>query len=441
MYESDRSNRSISSGLAWLPWCLVGAALFYIWQQPTTQNQNREATGPLLLRTAGTPTTAPRSVPIQWESGTVDRRAARHEMLKPQFEETAARRQYPSSRQIAPRRQLTPEEVSNIESFRRHSSSVVFIKTAGVAINPFTLDRRRVQTGSGSGFVWDRNGHIVTNFHVVLSSKSRPHIAESLTVFLADQSSWKAKVVGYAPDKDLAVLKIDAPTELLTPLPLGTSSDLLVGQKVLAIGSPFGFDQTLTTGIISGLERVIESVTQREIDGVIQTDAAINPGNSGGPLIDSSGRLIGVNTAIFSPSGAYAGIGFAIPVDTVSRYIPELIENGKVVRPWLGVSLAPAELTRQHGIEGVLVIKTQPNGTAVQAGIRPTRYEDEQIVLGDIIVAMNGDKISDSDDLLDFLDKHEVGDRVTITVLRDITTDSPRQVQLQAVLKSQSEAG
>jgi S1-C subfamily serine protease len=248
-------------------------------------------------------------------------------------------------------------------------------------------------------------------------------------------------VVGYAPDKDLAVLKIDAPTELLTPLPLGTSSDLLVGQKVLAIGSPFGFDQTLTTGIISGLERVIESVTQREIDGVIQTDAAINPGNSGGPLIDSSGRLIGVNTAIFSPSGAYAGIGFAIPVDTVSRYIPELIENGKVVRPWLGVSLAPAELTRQHGIEGVLVIKTQPNGTAVQAGIRPTRYEDEQIVLGDIIVAMNGDKISDSDDLLDFLDKHEVGDRVTITVLRDITTDSPRQVQLQAVLKSQSEAG
>ncbi|MBM4297498.1 MAG: trypsin-like serine protease, partial [Deltaproteobacteria bacterium] len=215
-----------------------------------------------------------------------------------------------SPRAVAPRGELRGDEKSTIALFKQASPAVVNITAIGVERDMFTLNLYQIPQGTGSGFVWDTTGNIITNFHVIQN-------ADAAQVTLADQSNWKARVVGVAPDKDLAVLKIDAPANKLQPIPIGTSKDLQVGQSVFAIGNPFGLDQTLTTGIISALNREIESVTRRPIQGVIQSDAAINPGNSGGPLLDSAGRLIGVNTAIYSPSGASAGIGFAIPVDTV----------------------------------------------------------------------------------------------------------------------------
>jgi S1-C subfamily serine protease len=223
-----------------------------------------------------------------------------------------------------------------------------------------------------------------------------------------------------APDKDLAVLRIDAPKNRLRPIPIGTSKDLQVGQRVFAIGNPFGLDQTLTTGLISALGREIESVTRRPIQGVIQTDAAINPGNSGGPLLDSAGRLIGVNTAIFSPSGASAGIGFAIPVDTVNRIVPELIRHGKIIRPGLGVQVAEDQLTKELGLTGVLVVDVTAGSAAAKAGIRSTRRDSTgRVRLGDVIVAIDGKKIDAVNDLFLVLDEYKVGDTVALAVLRD----------------------
>jgi len=224
-------------------------------------------------------------------------------------------------RAVTPRGPLLAEEQSQIEVFRKTSPSVVHITTLETQRDFFSLNVQQVPRGTGTGFVWDERGHIVTNFHVIQNGNGA-------RVTLADQSAYNAELVGAFPDRDLAVLRIQAPREKLPPIPVGTSRDLLVGQRVYAIGNPFGLDQTLTTGIVSALNREIESVNQRTIRGVIQTDAAINPGNSGGPLLDSAGRLIGVNTAIYSPSGASAGIGFAIPVDEVNRIVPRLIRDG-----------------------------------------------------------------------------------------------------------------
>lgn len=234
-------------------------------------------------------------------------------------------------RAIAPRGELTADERNTVEIFALTSPSVVHITTARQALNLFTLNVLEIPQGTGSGFVWDEAGHVVTNFHVIQG-------ADAARVTLADQSTWRAKLVGVYPDRDLAVLRIDAPPERLHPIPIGESKGLKVGQKVLAIGNPFGLDQSLTTGVVSALNREIESITGRTIRGVIQTDAAINPGNSGGPLLDSAGRLIGVNTAIYSPSGASAGIGFAIPVDEVNRIVPRLIREGRIRRPVLGIA-------------------------------------------------------------------------------------------------------
>lgn len=239
--------------------------------------------------------------------------------------------------------------------------------------------------------------------------------------------------MGVAPDKDLAVLRIDAPASRLRPLPLGTSKDLLVGQRVYAIGNPFGLDQSLTTGVISALGREIESVTRRPIQGVIQTDAAINPGNSGGPLLDSAGRLIGVNTAIYSPSGASAGIGFAIPADTVNRIAPELIRHGRVIRPGLGIQIAEDQIAERLGVNGVLVVDVLPGGAAAKAGIRPTRREASgRVRLGDVIVAVDGKKTDSANDLYIALDQFRVGDDVTVTVLREGKTLQSK-VTLEAV--------
>jgi S1-C subfamily serine protease len=282
----------------------------------------------------------------------------------------------------------------------------------------FSMDVATIPQGSGSGFVWDKKGTIVTNFHVVKD-------AQNVQVTLSDGSVWSAKPVGFEPDKDLAVISIEAPADKLTPIPVGRSGDLRVGQKVLAIGNPFGFDHTLTTGIISGLDREIQAMTGRPIQGVIQTDAAINPGNSGGPLLDSRGRLIGINTAIYSPSGAYAGIGFAVPVDTVGRLLPEILKDGKATKPGLGVQIASSAVTRRLQIEGVLILQVVPGGPADQIGLRPTaRARDGSVVLGDILVRLNDKPLKDAEDLYRALDPLKVGDKVVLQVLRDGKTQT-----------------
>ncbi len=330
------------------------------------------------------------------------------------------------TRLVAPRGNFLPEEQTAIRIFEESKSSVAYITTLVYRRDLFTFNVLEIPQGTGSGFVWDEAGHIVTNFHVIYQ-------AENVQVTLSDQSKWKAKVVGTAPDYDLAVLRIDTPREKLRPIVIGTSSDLRVGQSVYAIGNPFGLDQTLTTGVISALGREIESMTQRPILGVIQTDAAINPGNSGGPLIDSAGRCIGVNTAIYSPSGAYAGVGFAVPIDTVNRFIPQLIQHGKIIQPGLGIRTLEDSRAREFGIEGVLVLRVEQGGAAARAGIQPTRYDDDgNVVLGDIIVSIDGQEIRTSDDLYRSLATHQVGDAVQVEVVRGGRRRTVR-VTLQAV--------
>jgi S1-C subfamily serine protease len=244
--------------------------------------------------------------------------------------------------------------------------------------------------------------------------------ADVAQVVLADHSTWKARLVGASPEGDLAVLAIDAPEDRLQPIPIGTSHDLQVGQSVFAIGNPFGLDHTLTTGIVSALGREIGGQSGRTVKGMIQIDAPINPGNSGGPLLDSSGRLIGVNSAIVSPSGAFAGIGFAIPVDKVNRVVTELIRHGKIIRPSLGIEPAPDQWVEELGLSGVLVLGVVPDGPAAKAGIRPTRRTpDGQIELGDLILAIDGQTLKSADDLLSAQEKYKVGDTVTLLLLRD----------------------
>jgi S1-C subfamily serine protease len=329
-------------------------------------------------------------------------------------------------RAISPRGELWPDEKSTIGLFRQASPAVVNITAIGVQRDLFTLNLYQIPQGTGSGFVWDTRGNIITNFHVIQN-------AAVAQVTLGDQSNWKAQVVGVAADKDLAVLRIDAPAERLRPIPLGTSKELQVGQSVLAIGNPFGLDQSLTTGVISALGREIDSVTRRPIQGVIQTDAAINPGNSGGPLLDSAGRLIGVNTQIYSPTGASAGIGFAIPVDTVNRIVPELIRSGKIIRPGLGVELAEEQIARKIGINGALIVDVMRGGPAAKAGIRRTRRESSgRVILGDVITAIDGKKVESPNDLFLILENHQVGDVVTVALLRDGKTIQTK-VTLEAV--------
>jgi len=316
-------------------------------------------------------------------------------------------------RNIAARGELSAGEKSTIAVFREASPSVVHITAIAVQRDLFTLNLYQIPEGTGSGFIWDNSGNIITNFHVIQN-------ADAAQVTLADQSTWKARRVGVAPDKDLAVLRIDAPANKLRAIPVGTSKDLQVGQSVFAIGNPFGLDQSLTTGVISALGREIESVTRRPIQGVIQTDAAINPGNSGGPLLDSAGRLIGVNTAIYSPSGASAGIGFAIPVDTVNRIVPELIRSGKVTRPGMGIQIAEDQLAERLGVMGVLVVEVVQGSAAAKAGLRPTRREASgRVRLGDVITSIDGKKVESSNELFLILEKYKVGDSINVSLLRD----------------------
>jgi S1-C subfamily serine protease len=316
-------------------------------------------------------------------------------------------------RPVAARGTLAEDEQNNISVFKSVSPSVVHITTLETQRGLFPTDVMQVPRGTGTGFMWDERGHIVTNFHVING-------ASGARVTLSDQSTWKAALVGAFPDRDLAVLRIDAPKEKIKPIVIGSNKDLLVGQKVYAIGNPFGLDQTLTTGIVSALNREIESENQRTIRGVIQTDAAINPGNSGGPLLDSAGRLIGVNTAIYSPSGASAGIGFAIPVDEVNRIVPKLIRDGKFVRPAIGIEPARPELQESLQLpKGVAVIRIVPDSPAQKAGIRPfMRAADGSLVTGDIIVGLAGKPVANIDDLLAALEQHQPGETVALSILR-----------------------
>ncbi|XP_050382092.1 protease Do-like 1, chloroplastic [Argentina anserina] len=314
---------------------------------------------------------------------------------------------------VTPQRKLQTDELATVRLFQENTPSVVYITNLAARQDAFTLDVFEVPQGSGSGFVWDKDGNVVTNYHVIRG-------ASDLRVTLADQSTFDAKVVGFDQDKDVAVLHVDAPKDKLRPIPVGISADLLVGQKVFAIGNPFGLDHTLTTGVISGLRREISSAaTGRPIQDVIQTDAAINPGNSGGPLLDSSGSLIGINTAIYSPSGASSGVGFSIPVDTVNGIVDQLVKFGKVTRPILGIKFAPDQSVEQLGVSGVLVLDAPANGPAGKAGLLPTKRDSYgRLILGDIITSVNGKKVTNGSDLYRVLDQCNVGDKVIVEVLR-----------------------
>lgn len=316
-------------------------------------------------------------------------------------------------RAASPRGALDAEELNNISVFKRVSPSVVHITTLAVQRDFFSLRTSEQPSGTGTGFIWDEAGHVVTNFHVIQGG-------DRATVTLNDQSSYPAKLVGAFPDRDIAVLRIEAPRDKLPAIAVGTSRELQVGQKVYAIGNPFGLDQTLTTGIVSALNREIESVTRRTIKGAIQTDAAINPGNSGGPLLDSAGRLIGVNTAIYSPSGASAGIGFAIPVDEVNRIVPRLIRDGRFIRPALGVTSGPENLAKALGApKGVLLVNVVDGSPAAAAGLKPFgRDRLGRIVQGDVITAVDSQAVADLDDMLSLLETRQIGEKVTLTVWR-----------------------
>ena len=317
-------------------------------------------------------------------------------------------------REVAPPAALGSDEQSTIQVFQSASRSVVFITTSALRRDFWSLNVFEVPRGSGSGFIWDTGGHIVTNFHVIAG-------ANRITVVTADRAEYPAKVAGVDPDHDLAVLRITAPEKDLVPVTVGSSKDLKVGQKTLAIGNPFGLDHSLSTGVVSALGRTIRSMNDRTIEGVIQTDAAVNPGNSGGPLLDGSGRLIGVNTQIVSPSGAFAGISFAVPVDMVNRVVPQLIAYGKIIKPGLGVSVLQDGIAARYGIEGIVLMRIAQGGAAHRAGLKGAIYtEDGEILgLGDVIIAIEGEKVVTLDDMQTILDRYKPGDRVTVEYTRD----------------------
>jgi len=318
-------------------------------------------------------------------------------------------------RKVAPTSYVTDIELRTIELFETAAPSVVFITTSSLRQDYYSMKVTEIPEGTGSGFIWNEEGHIVTNFHVIESVLERR--GGKVTVTLSDQSTWDAKVIGVEPNKDLAVLSIDAPKEKIVPIPIANSSALRVGQSVYAIGNPFGLDQTLTTGVISALGREIDSRSGIPIKDVIQTDAAINPGNSGGPLLDSSGRLIGVNTAIYSPSGAYAGIGFSIPVDVVNWIVPDLIEYGEVRRPILGVELLPDQY---HEEEGAMIRAVSPKSPAEQVGLKGIiRARNGGYSYGDIIKSINGESVKTSSDLILELEKYNPGDEIKLAFERE----------------------
>ncbi len=318
-----------------------------------------------------------------------------------------------STAQVLPPPTRPAPETEGTAVYKRVSPSVVAVANNALVRNGFFgLQLYEVPQGAGSGFVWDKQGHIISNYHVVYQ-------ASTLTVTFPDGTRYDAKLVGVAPDYDLAVLKIEAATEKLVPIEIAPSRDLEVGQQVYAIGNPFGLDTTLSAGIVSALGRTITSMTDRKIYDVIQTDTAINPGNSGGPLLASRGQLIGVNTAILSPSGANAGIGFAVPSDTVARVVPQLIEKGRVTRAGLGVQLLPDHVTERAEISGVAIYAVFDHTPAAQAGLQGLGVNRlGERVFGDVIIAVNNIPVTTIEEVQSILDPRKPGDKVTLTVVR-----------------------
>ncbi|HEY7666439.1 MAG TPA: trypsin-like peptidase domain-containing protein [Xanthobacteraceae bacterium] len=313
-------------------------------------------------------------------------------------------------RAVEPRGSLSEVERTTIDIFQRISPSVVQVVGRAGTMEALPAEGEEVAAQTGTGFIWDGAGHIVTNDHVVEGTSS-------LAVRLASGRVLHAQIVGTAPNYDVAVIRVNDTHGLPPPVPIGSSEDLKVGQWVFAIGNPFGLDQTLTTGIISALKRRLPTSAGREITNVIQTDAAINPGNSGGPLLDSAGRVIGVNTAILSPSGTSAGIGFAIPIDSVNRVVPELIRKGSVPTPGIGIVAANEAAATRAGVEGVVILRTLPGSSAERAGLRGVDQRAGK--LGDVIVAVDGKPVRRLADLTEELERVGVGKQVDLTVQRD----------------------
>jgi putative serine protease PepD len=308
------------------------------------------------------------------------------------------------------------DEQNNIEVYRTLSPGVVFIHSTSYARDFFGFVEP--QEGSGSGSILDQQGNILTNYHVIEG-------AQKLSVSMGGKKDYPAVVVGGDPDTDLAVIRLtEKPAGSLTVVPLGDSDRLVVGMKVLAIGNPFGLDRTLTTGVISGLQRPIRARNNRLIEGAIQTDASINPGNSGGPLLDSRGRMIGINSQILSPSGSSAGVGFAVPVSIAKRIVPQLLQNGRVRRPKLGINTRDVSMLRNQidlpVDDGVLIYQVARGGGAAAAGLRGVQQtEMGDVELGDIIVGIDNEKVANSDDLFRVLDKHQIGETVQVQIWRD----------------------
>jgi S1-C subfamily serine protease len=311
---------------------------------------------------------------------------------------------------------VATDEQNNIEVYKVLSPGVVFIHSTSYARD--WLGFVEPQEGSGSGSILDQQGNILTNYHVIEG-------AQKLSVSMGGKKDYAAMIVGGDPDTDLAVIRLtEKPAGPLTVVPLGDSDKLVVGQKVLAIGNPFGLDRTLTTGVISGLQRPIRARNNRLIEGAIQTDASINPGNSGGPLLDSRGRMIGINSQILSPSGSSAGVGFAVPVSIAKRVVPQLLSSGKVRRPKLGISTRDVSAIRNQVelpvSEGVLIIQVARGSGAADAGLRGIQQtENGDVELGDIILGIGDDSVANSDDLFRVLDKHQIGETVQVRILRD----------------------
>ncbi len=337
------------------------------------------------------------------------------------------RQENAAPRVVQPRGNLAEDEKSTIELFENSRDSVVFITTRQRVMDAWTRNIFSVPSGTGSGFIWDDQGHIITNFHVIKG-------ASEATVRLADGRDYKASLVGVSPAHDIAVLRIGIGFQRPRPVPLGTSHDLKVGQKVFAIGNPFGLDWTLTTGIVSALDRSLPGGEGRTIDNLIQTDAAIHPGHSGGPLLDSAGRLIGINTAIYSPSGVSAGIGFAVPVDTVNRVVPQIVSRGKYIRPAMGITVDSKlnqRLTERLKVQGVVILSVGPGSAAEAAGLRGATITPEgAIIANDIIVAIEGKAVDSVDKLMSRIDGFKVGETINVSVLRkNETVEVPVMLQ------------
>jgi 2-alkenal reductase len=311
-------------------------------------------------------------------------------------------------RGIVPRGDLAGFEKATIAIFNAAAPSVVYIFTANAVTGFFGT--RQIQQGTGSGFLWDTHGHVVTNYHVVEG-------ARRVQVRLDSGEAIDATFVGGSPDHDLAVIRLRSTVSRIQPIPVGASAGLQVGQAVFAIGNPFGLTRTLTTGVISALDRRLPTAAGREVLGVIQTDAAINPGNSGGPLLDSAGRLIGVNTAIISGSGSSAGIGFAVPVDVVNKIVPQLITRGKIPRPGIGIVVLDEERSARLGITGVVIDRVVPDSEADRAGLAGIDYRNRMV--GDVIVAVDGKSVTGLDDFMRILQQFEIGQEVMLDVRRN----------------------